>query len=192
MRKAPPSPAGTATASVHPRLDWFSGQFGIGPASQVPRLMWVIALGGVIASTGMAFVWPLTTIYVHFVLGRPLRVAGLVLAMQAGANLLGQIAGGRLFDRFGGKPIIVGGLFSAVAMLAVIGLIRVWPVYLAALAVLGFSYGMIDPATNALIAQVWPAGGRKGFNLVYVARNGGVAIGTALGGVVATYSFTLS
>ena len=54
-------------------------------------------------------------------------MAGLVLAMQAGANLLGQITGGRLFDRFGGKPIIVGGLLSAVAMLTVIGLVRSGP-----------------------------------------------------------------
>ena len=59
------------------------------------------------------------------------------------------------------------------------------------MAVFGFSYGMMDPATNALIAQVWPAGGRKGFNLVYVARNGGVALGTALGGMVASLDFTL-
>ncbi len=187
MRAATPG-----AAAARPLVDRFSGQFGIGPASQVPRLMWVIALGGIISSTGMAFVWPLTTIYVHFVLGKPLHVAGLVLAMQAGSNLLGQIAGGRLFDRLGGKPVIVGGLLTACTMLTIIGLVHVWPVYLAALAVLGLSYGMVEPATNALIAQVWPAGGRKGFNLVYVARNAGVAIGTALGGVVAAYSFTLS
>lgn len=152
--------------------------------------MWILVCGGIIASTGASFVWPLTTIYVHYELGKPLVMAGLVLMIQAGASLLGQLAGGRLFDRIGGKPIMLGGLLAAGTLLAVIGLNRLWAVYVGAIGLLGFSYGLLEPATNALVAQAWPGGGRKGFNLLYVARNAGVAIGTALGGLVASYSFT--
>lgn len=155
----------------------------------IPRLMWILALGGFVSTTGASFVWPLNTIYIHFVLGKPLTIAGLVLMLQAGAGLVGQLAGGALFDRFGGKAVMIAGLFSAAGMLVVIGLVRVWPVYVAAMGILGASYGIVEPATNALVARAWPEGGRRGFNFLYVARNAGVAVGTAVGGIVAGFSF---
>ena len=167
-------------------------RLGISGATEMPRLMWVLALGGLVSTIGGSFVWPLNTIYIHFILGKPLTVAGLVLMLSAGAGLVGQLVGGTLFDRFGGKAVMLGGLFSVACMLVIIGLVRVWPVYVAAMGVLGASYGIIEPATNALVARAWPEGGRRGFNFLYVARNAGVAIGTAFGGVVAGYSFTAS
>lgn len=167
-------------------------QFGFDSTGEVPRLVWILALGGLISSTGASFVWPLNTIYIHFALGKPLTIAGLVLMLQAGASLAGQLVGGALFDRFGGKVVMLAGLFLAASMLTVIGLVRVWPVYVVAMGILGVSYGLIDPVTNALVAHVWPAGGRRGFNFLYVARNAGVAIGTAVGGVLAGISFSLA
>ncbi len=167
-------------------------QFGFDSAGEVPRLVWILALGGLISSTGASFVWPLNTIYIHFSLGKSLTIAGLVLMLQAGASLAGQLVGGALFDRLGGKVVMLAGLFLAASMLTVIGLVRIWPVYIMAMGVLGISYGLIDPATNALVAHAWPKGGRRGFNFLYVARNAGVAIGTAVGGVLAGISFGLA
>ncbi|MCQ9315174.1 MFS transporter, partial [Staphylococcus aureus] len=43
----------------------------------------------------------------------------------------------------------------------------------------------------AMAGTVWPEGGRKSFNRIYVAQNVGVAIGAALGGFAAQYSFTV-
>jgi predicted MFS family arabinose efflux permease len=43
-----------------------------------------------------------------------------------------------------------------------------------------------------MASGVWPEGGRKTFNLLYVMQNIGVALGTALGGIVAEYSFKIS
>ncbi|MBE3574695.1 MAG: MFS transporter [Firmicutes bacterium] len=171
---------------------WLTQQLGVGDASDMPRLIWILALGGFISSIGSAFVWPLNTIYIHFVLGKPLALAGLALMLQAGLSVVGQIAGGILHDRFGGKGVILAGLGLSASMLTVIGLVRIWPVYLCAMAALGFSYGLIDPATSGLVARAWPGGGRRGFNFLYVARNAGVAIGTAIGGLLAQVSFTLA
>src|SRR5699024_9094478 len=41
----------------------------------------------------------------------------------------------------------------------------------------------------AMAGSVWPEGGRRAFNAVYVAQNLGVAIGATLGGYVASISF---
>lgn len=48
---------------------------------------------------------------------------------------------------------------------------------------------MVFPAMFAMAGAVWPEGGRRSFNAVYIAQNLGVAIGSGLGGFVASYSF---
>lgn len=162
---------------------------GVGPVDDVPDLVAVLALGGFVLTFGSSFVWPVTTIYMHFVLGRPLTVAGAVLMLSSGASLAGQLAGGWAFDRWGGRRVLLAGLATTAAMMTLIAAVRWWPVYVAAMALNGFAFGVVDPTTQALIARAWPRGGRRGFNIVYVARNAGVALGTAFGGAVARRSF---
>ena len=41
-------------------------------------LIWLL-IGNLVESTGMSFIWPLTTIYMHDYLGKSLTVAGVVL-----------------------------------------------------------------------------------------------------------------
>ena len=48
---------------------------------------------------------------------------------------------------------------------------------------------MIVPAIYAMAGAVWPNGGRQTFNAIYLAQNIGVALGAALGGFVAEFSF---
>lgn len=172
------------------RVSRLTGALGIGRVDEMPGLVAVLALGGLVLTFGASFVWPVTTIYIHFVLGRPLTVAGFVLMLSSGSSLAGQLAGGFAFDRWGGRRVLLAGLSTIAAVLTVIALVRVWPVYVAAMILNGFAYGLVEPSTNALISRAWPEGGRRGFNFVYVARNAGVALGTAFGGLVAGYSFT--
>lgn len=49
--------------------------------------------------------------------------------------------------------------------------------------------GFVFVPLNALIQTIWPEGGRRGFNYLYVSNNAGVAVGTALGGLIAQLSF---
>ncbi len=48
---------------------------------------------------------------------------------------------------------------------------------------------MIIPAIYAMAGAVWPNGGRQTFNAIYLAQNIGVAVGAAMGGFVAEFSF---
>ncbi|MFL6557906.1 MAG: MFS transporter, partial [Bacillus sp. (in: firmicutes)] len=57
--------------------------------------------------------------------------------------------------------------------------------------IIGFGTGIIFPSMYAMAGSVWKEGGRKAFNSIYVAQNLGVAVGAALGGIVAAYSFQL-
>lgn len=157
----------------------------------VPDPIKILAMGVFINSVGTALVWPLTTIYVNQVLGKSLTLAGFISLLQSGANLIGQLVGGHLFDRWGGKPVLLGGLLASAAIVTTIGIYQSWPVYATAVVLLGFSMAFFWGPINAYIAELWPDGGRRAFNFLYVVRNLGMASGASLGGLVAGISFRL-
>jgi len=158
-------------------------------AGEYPRIMWVLFGSAVIFATGMAFLWPLTTIYVHEVLGKSLTVASVVLLFNQGGFLAGSLIGGMLFDRWGKrKTLIMATLLAAVASLGM-GLWQEFWLFTVLLFLNGFASGVVYPALNALAAWFWPEGERRGLNLVYVGVNVGVALGSALGGLIASITF---
>ena len=157
----------------------------------MPRALWLLIIGMAVNSTGSSFLWPLNTIYIHNHLGKSLSMAGLVLLFNSGASVIGNLFGGSLFDKLGGYKSILLGI--VISLLAVIGLSiwHGWPEYVIFLTIIGLGTGVIFPAMYAMAGSVWIEGGRKAFNSMYVAQNLGVAIGAALGGIVADYSFQL-
>jgi len=157
-----------------------------------PKKLWILAIGMVINITGNSFLWPLTTIYVSEVLGRSITTAGIVLMLQAAAGMIGSLLGGALYDKIGGRKAILLGIGISITAVITIALTQIWSVYLVMMILLGFGNGIIPPAVYAMASGVWPEGGRKTFNLLYVMQNIGVALGTALGGIVAEYSFKIS
>ncbi len=155
----------------------------------IPRDMWLLAAGVAVNSLGFAFMWPLTAIYVHRVLGQPMTVVGVLLTAQAGAGLLGSFWGGVLFDRFGARRPLLVAVAVNVMLMAWIGLDRNFWVYAVGATFAGMGVGVVFPCLNALAAQLWPGAGRNAFNVVYVAQNAGVAFGSILGGLVASIGF---
>lgn len=64
------------------------------------------------------FLWPLNTIYIHQHLGKSLTAAGFVLMLNSGANVLGNLFGGYLFDKIGGFKTVVLGIVITFASLS--------------------------------------------------------------------------
>ncbi|MFB5197384.1 MDR family MFS transporter [Neobacillus sp. KR4-4] len=157
----------------------------------MPRALWLLIIGMVVNVTGSSFLWPLNTIYIHDHLGKSLSIAGIVLMLNSGASVIGNLYGGSLFDRIGGyKSILIG---ISITLAALIGLTfwHGWPAYIVFQIIIGFGTGIIFPSMYAMAGSVWVEGGRKAFNAIYVAQNLGVALGASLGGIVAAYSFQL-
>ncbi|GLY10324.1 MDR family MFS transporter [Bacillus badius] len=155
----------------------------------MPKAVWLLVIGMVINVTGASFLWPLNTIYIHGELGKSLSVAGIVLMLNAGATVVGNLLGGALFDRLGGyRTILLGAGMNLVAM-AGMTMWHDWPYYVVFLTIVGFGSGVIFPAVYALVGAVWPQGGRRAFNAIYISQNAGVALGSAMGGFVASFSF---
>ncbi|WP_335871335.1 MDR family MFS transporter [Bacillus sp. 2205SS5-2] len=155
----------------------------------MPRALWLLVMGMMVNVTGASFLWPLNTIYIHDYLGKSLAMAGLVLMMNAGASVLGNLIGGSLFDKIGGFRSIMTGIGITLISLVGLNFWHEWPYYVFFLMWIGFGSGIVFPSIYAMAGSVWKEGGRKAFNAIYVAQNAGVAIGAALGGFVAGYSF---
>jgi MFS family permease len=157
----------------------------------MPRAVWLLIVGMGVNTLGSSFLWPLNTIYIHEHLGKSLSVAGLVLMVNAGANVVGNLYGGHLFDKIGGYKSILLGI--SISLAAIIGLSfwNGWPEYMIFLTILGFGSGIVYPPMYAMVGLVWKEGERKSFNYMYISVNLGVAVGTALAGVIADYSFQL-
>lgn len=155
----------------------------------MPRSIWLLVIGMTINVTGSSFLWPLNTIYMHNHLGKSLSIAGIVLMLNSLASVIGNLAGGVLFDKIGGFRSIIVGTTITLASLVGLTFFHGWPEYIVLLIVLGFGSGLIFPAMYAMAGAVWPEGGRRGFNALYVAQNLGVAVGSALGGFIAAISF---
>lgn len=155
----------------------------------MPKSVWLLIIGMLVNVTGSSFLWPLNTIYLHEHLGKSLSVAGLVLMANAGAGIIGNLLGGYLFDRIGGYKSIMLGI--SITMLGLVGLTiwHGWPHYVWFLTLMGFSGGIVFPSMYAMVGTVWPEGGRKAFNAIYLSQNLGVAIGPAVAGSIASYSF---
>lgn len=154
-----------------------------------PSSIRLLAIAAVIFSTGMACIWPLVTIYIHDYLGKPLTVAGFLLLLNQGAFLIGSLAGGMLFDRWGKMRTIVLSSLGIIVISVCLGITHDFQVYTILLLLNGLFYGTLSPLMNALTVVLWPEGGRKGINMIYVALNAGVAAGSALGGLLASISF---
>lgn len=154
-----------------------------------PRNLKVLLIAMFINSTGMAFLWPLHTIYITQSMDRMLSEAGFVLMLHSAAEIFGSFLGGYLFDRIRGKRTLLFGVVSSALLIFFISIGLPWPIYIIAMFFLGLGIGTIFPPIYALAGIVWEDGGRKSFNLIYLVLNLGVAIGTALGGIVAQFSF---
>ncbi|WPC16786.1 MFS transporter [Pediococcus inopinatus] len=143
-----------------------------------------LLLGSLMDSIGMSFVWPLTTVYMHNILGHSLTVVGIVLMLNSVASIVGSFVAGRLFDKHDGYYLLLGGIaFTALSMLVLV-FVNDWPVYPIMLVCIGLGTGWILAFVNALGTTVHSKDGRFVFNMLYFVQNLGVMIGTAVVGLM--------
>lgn len=151
--------------------------------------MWFLIIGMLVNNTGGSFLWPLNAIYIHDHLGKSLVIAGVALTLNSAAGVIGNLVGGFLFDRLGGYRAIMIGITCTIISIGCLTLWHGWPQYIWFLTLLGFSNGIVFPSMFAMAGAAWPEGGRRAFNAIYLSQNVGVAVGPALAGIVASYSF---
>ncbi|KGN34162.1 MFS transporter permease [Knoellia sinensis KCTC 19936] len=87
-------------------------------------------------------------------IGKEPWLAGAVLAIYAGANAVGMNVAGRLSDRVGRRPFIIGGLAVAGVATAATGLATTLSVLVVLSVIAGLGSGALNPAQQASMADV--------------------------------------
>ncbi|WP_230678581.1 MFS transporter [Lacticaseibacillus zhaodongensis] len=149
-----------------------------------PFRLWSLLAGSIIINTGSSFVWPLTTIYVHEYLHRPLTTAGFVIFLNCLFSLFGNMMGGQLFDHWRPVRTIILGIALNICTTGLLIGWHTWPIYPVLLMLTGFGNGMIYTCINGFATEI---PGRKPsyvFNLLYFTSSLGVVFGTLVVGYV--------
>lgn len=158
-----------------------------------PKEVKVFLIASLVNATGSALMWPLVTMYVFDELGRSMKDAALVIVIQSLGGIAGQLLGGSLYHKVGVKQLIVGGLaMSALALFALPSASGNWHVFMVVMGLVGLFNSMSQPAIQAFVGFRFAERRGELFNVIYVANNIGVALGTGLSGVLADLSYMLS
>ncbi len=158
-----------------------------------PREIQVFLLASLLSAAGGSLMWPLVTLFVYQELGRSMQDAGLVVLLQSLGGIIGQLLGGTLYHRLGVRKLIVGSLSLNGLFLFTLPVVSDhFSLFMGTMVVIGLFNSMSMPAIQAFIGFRFADRRGELFNIVYVANNIGVALGTALCGILADISYYLS
>lgn len=154
------------------------------------KLKWV-ALASLLNNTGAAFLWPLTTMYMHNYLHETLTTAGVVMLFISIFMMAGNYLGGWLFDHWDQyKTALLGVGLSTLAIFTLI-FEHGWPWFAILMMLNSFGDGINMTIVNSYGSLVSDHSSRYVFNYIYMAYNVGVVIGTLAVGVLLPVSVIL-
>src|SRR5258708_3440203 len=160
-------------------------------ARGLPRTFWILWTGALVNRLG-GFVMPLLALYLTGPRGLAVQQAGLVISLY-GAGVLGSAPlGGFLADRIGRRPTLILALVLGAFAMLHLAFARA-PAHIAAAAfLLGLLGDLYRPAVSAVIADLVPSQDRvRAYGFLYWAVNLGFAVGSALGGAMASHGWYL-
>lgn len=147
------------------------------------KLKWV-ALASLLNNTGAAFLWPLTTMYMHNYLHESLTTAGVVMLLMSICMMVGNYLGGWLFDHWDQyQTAVLGVTISTVAIFTLI-FAHGWPWFAVLMMLNSLGDGINMTIVNSYGSLVSDHSSRYVFNYIYMAFNVGVVIGTLAVGVL--------
>ncbi|MFG2718901.1 MFS transporter [Streptomyces sp. NPDC048416] len=144
-----------------------------------------IQAGNVLSAFGLGFTVPYLYVYVAQVRDLGASTAGVVLAVFAMAALAVLPFTGRVIDRRGPLPVLVGAAVLAAAGALSMGFASSVPAAVASAALLGAGTAVMQPALATMI--VWctgPATRTRAFALQFFLQNLGLGIGGLIGGQI--------
>ena len=155
----------------------------------LPRPVWIVSASQLVNRAG-TMVLSFLVLYLTRELGFSAEKAGFILFLYGAGAIVSAPFAGRLADRWGAVPLMRASLFCAGGLLLLYPLARTLPVIGAVSVVLAMLNEAFRPAAMAFFGEtVEPARRKSAFAVYRLAINLGMAIGPAIGGVLATISF---
>jgi MFS family permease len=156
----------------------------------LPPILWTLVVG-VFVNRLASFVITFLAIYLVRDRGLPASEAGRIVAMYGVGILVAGPLGGTLADAIGRRTTMLLSFALGALSTAAIGFVRQTAVLAALTFLSALTNEMYRPAMSAVVADVVPPQDRaRAWGLTYWAVNLGWTFGLALGGFIASRSFT--
>ena len=158
-----------------------------------PSQFWLLFWGMLISTAGASMIWPFLMIYVSDKLSLPMTAVAFMMTLNATAGLIASFVVGPICDRAGRRSTMVFGLIAmGVLYVAMIPAETVMQ-FAILMTLRGFVNPLYRVGSDAMVADLIPEGQRAdAYALTRLAKNVGIALGPAVGGFVATASYTIA
>lgn len=157
----------------------------------ISKPIWWLASVLLINRSG-TMVIPFLTVYLTFELHFPLEQAGITITIYGIGAIAGAILGGKLSDKLGFYPIQFWSLVLNGVMFIILGQMRTFPQFAVTIFILGMVGEGFRPANAAAVVHYSDESSRlRSYSLIRLAVNMGWAIGPAVGGLLASFNYSL-
>jgi len=158
-----------------------------------PAQFWLLFWGMLVHTTGMSMVWPFLVVYIGQELSLPLTVVTSLITINAAVRLASSFIAGTITDRLGRKWSMVISLAVSGGGLAAMIPAHTYAQFALIMVIRGIFQPLYRVGSDAMIADLVPREQRPdAYALTRLSKNLGVALGPALGGVLATQSYGIT
>jgi MFS family permease len=157
---------------------------------QFPRTYWVVVSTHFIDVIGNTLLNPFFALYVTQKFHVGMTQAGIILATNSVAGIIGSTIGGAMADRYGRRGIILFGLVVSALSGLTLGFVNKFYLFYGLSVFVGLLGSVANPAHQAMVADLLPADKRsEGFGILRVVSNFAWIIGPTIGGFLASFNF---
>ena len=158
-----------------------------------PRQFWLMFFGMIISTLGASMIWPFLTIYVSEKLSLSLTQVGVLLTMNAAAGLISSVIAGPVTDFAGRKWVMVASLVVNGLTYFMLSRADSLTSFAILMIISGASNPLYRVGSDAMLADlVLPDRRPDAYALLRMANNISISVGPAVGGFIATRSYTIA
>ena len=159
---------------------------------EYPSQFWTVVGANFVDRVGGALIFPFFALYITKQFQVGMTEVGLLFALFSISDMFGTMIGGALTDYLGRKGMIIMGLIVSAVTTLGMGLVNKLEWFYVLGVVAGLFATAAEPAHQAMLTDILPEKKRsEGFGVMRVAANLAVAIGPAIGGFIASYSYLI-
>ncbi len=157
---------------------------------EYPSQFWLLFWGTLVSTLGSSMIWPFLIIYISEQLNLPLTVAGSLITLNAAVRLLTSFAAGPITDKTGRKwAMVISLAFNGLAYFAMVPA-NTLIAFAVIMALRGAFQPLYQVGADAMLADlIAPKKRADAYALSRLSKNIGIAMGPALGGIMAATSY---
>ena len=157
----------------------------------LPREVWLLSIVLFVNRSG-TMVIPFLTLYLTSELGMSESAAGRMISVYGVGAICGAYLSGRFTERIGAIRLQTVCMFLAAPGYLLVGAWSTWPAIAASLFALSIVNEAVRPANATALTKLTTAENRtRAFSLQRLAANLGFSFGPVIGGMLATFNFSL-